>query len=101
MEQDHRLLKIIIVGASVIAIVAVVGFIVSTKSTFAPTNEDVVVENATTTEDASANAAAASSSLNKVSPSSSLDSDFDAYLNSEGSVPNPNDFNDSYSDLNQ
>jgi len=40
-------------------------------------------------------------SLNLFSTSTPVREDMEAYLRSGGSVPDPNDFNDSYSDLNQ
>jgi hypothetical protein len=42
-----------------------------------------------------------SSRLNMITASSSLEDDMDAYLDSSVSAPNPNDFNDSYSDFNR
>jgi hypothetical protein len=39
--------------------------------------------------------------LNKISGSSDVESDLEVYIQSTETMPNPNDFNDSYSDLNR
>ena len=41
------------------------------------------------------------SGLETITASSSLEADMDAYLESSDGDPNPNEFNDSYSDLNR
>ena len=55
-------------------------------------------------EDASTTTSSATTSvesLNKISGSSDVKSDLDVYIESTETMPNPNDFNDSYSDLNR
>ena len=42
-----------------------------------------------------------SSKFDTITASSSLEADMDTYIDSSEDEPNPNDFNDSYSDLNR
>ena len=107
MHQHHRLVKIIIVGVVVIGIVSAVAYMLKSKEapieienqqggTLNSLEQDesvpVSTKNSTTTS--------SGQTLNKITTSSNLESDFDAYINSTGDLPDSNQYNDSYSDLN-
>lgn len=104
MQKHHRVIRIIVAGIIIVVIALAVGFLVNSKTASAPTpiskqnnveNPEQEVGQVPTQE------TQASSSLNKINATSKVNADIDAYLNSSNSVSNPNDFNDSYSDLNQ
>ena len=104
MQKHHRAIRIIVAGIIIIVIAIAVGFLLNSKTASAPipVSENSKLQNTNQNVDqASTTDTQASSSLNKITSTSKVSSDIDAYLNSSNSVSNPNDFNDSYSDLNQ
>ena len=104
MQKHHRVIRIIVAGIIVIVIAMAVGFLLNSKTVSAPipVSENNNLQNSNQNVDQfSVTETQASSSLNKITNTSKVSSDIDAYINSSNSVSNPNDFNDSYSDLNQ
>ena len=90
-----------LVVAIIIATVVIIGFsfFFHSKSAGAPVPAQTNLPQ--NTDQAMMNDTQATSSLNKITTTSKVSADMDAYINSSNSVSNPNDFNDSYSDLNQ
>jgi hypothetical protein len=90
MQSNNIILKIVIIVALIALVLFVIGFGLSAlrpELEPVPSQGDVPV---TTGSD-----------LETISATSSVDSDMDAYLKASNNPSNPNDFNDSYSDLNQ
>ncbi len=92
MQSNNGLMKTVIITAVLAAVLIIIGMMMSSRAN-APIFHDPMNPNT-----AEGNGQA---ELDRINASSSVDSDMDAYLKASNSVPNPNDFNDSYSDINQ
>jgi len=91
-----QLTQIIIIGISTVLIVLAVGAVFNASNEVPEELQQRVQERSTTTS-----ATTSVETLNKISGSSDVESDLDVYIQSTETMPNPNDFNDSYSDLNR
>jgi len=78
----------LVIAVIVGIILILIGLVVGSDSADAPVTD---FNDATSTAE----------SLELINDESGVRSDMDAYINAADSVPGPNDFNDSYSDLNQ
>lgn len=85
------LIKVSTFLAIIVVILIVAGFVV-TFSASSPVATELIVSNSVGGE---------RGNLDEISTSTPVQSDLDAYIRASESMPNPNDFNDSYSDLNQ
>ncbi|MFA6297385.1 MAG: hypothetical protein WC629_02380 [Candidatus Paceibacterota bacterium] len=101
----HHLLKIIVAGIIVVVIALAAGFMINYKTASAPIPANI---SGTSTQNIDQNVGQflvtsiqAPSPLDKITATSKVSVDIDTYLNSSSNVSNPNDFNDSYADLNQ
>lgn len=90
-----QLTRIIVVG--IVAVFIVLGF----SAIFNSGDEVPEQVQQRVQEDFAPTATTSVESLNKISGSSDVKSDLDVYIESTETMPNPNDFNDSYSDLNR
>lgn len=96
MGHKHIIKGIIaIIALSLLVLLA--SYLIGLNTSKAPTIDD----NEMMTQQPGENPSVASTSLTKITSSSNASTDMDAYLQSADNAPNPNDFNDSYSDLNQ
>lgn len=86
--HNKSLSKVIVISLIIGIILILVGLVIGGGNADAPVTE---FQNATSTTE----------SLKLINDESGVRNDMDAYINATDSVPNPNDFNDSYSDLNQ
>ncbi len=93
--HSSQLTRIIIIGIGTVLIVLGVGAIFNANDEV-PEEVQRVQERATST-----NATTSVEALNKISDSSDVENDLDVYIESTKTMPNPNDFNDSYGDLNR
>ena len=88
MQSSNKAVwKVVITVIIIILILLVIGAAISGSRVNAPTAEDVDNQNG------------GDGTITVITSTSSVESDMDAYINASSSV-NPNDFNDSYSDLN-
>jgi hypothetical protein len=92
MQNNSRFPKIMagIIVLVILLLIAVLAF----------NSQRFTSDEATTTPEGAADSSDYVTSVN-ITSTTSLESDFDSYLNASSSGPNPADFNDSYSDLNQ
>ncbi len=86
-ESNSGLIKIIVGIVVFVIILIVLGFVLRS-----PANAPETVNDETSSFD--------NVSITTINSTSTVESDMDAYINAKSSN-NPNDFNDSYSDLNQ
>jgi len=105
MNTHHHLLKILVAGIIIVVIALAIGFMINYKAVSSPIPSNI---SDTSTQNTNQNVGQfsvtsiqASSSLSKITATSKVNADIDTYLNSTTNVATPNDFNDSYADLNQ
>jgi hypothetical protein len=97
--QNRSTVKIILVIVLIILIVGAIVFAMKSQ----PANSNFVPPASPSgagMDDLNASSTG-NTNLNKISASSSVSSDMSAYLKASSETPSPNDFNDSYSDINQ
>ena len=94
--KTNKITKILATGVSVVLVALVASSVFNAENE--PEKEQMIQRNK---EVQSSNATTSTESLRKISNSSDVESDLDLYIESTETMPNPNDFNDSYSDLNR
>lgn len=91
-NNNNYFLKVFFITTGIVLIVIVIGIMLN-----ADKEEDTKINESNYTNSANSN----QEELSTITASSSVNTDMDLYLKSVNSVPNSNDFNDSYADLSQ
>jgi hypothetical protein len=92
--KTQKITQILIVGIVCVFVILTVSALFNTEND--PQKEEIIQRK---DDVPTVSATSSIESLNKISEQSDLETDLDLYIESTEIMPNPNDFNDSYSDL--